>query len=245
MFLHLTKAIFAAFRKAKAPDRDHGDADAQLGRLKARIDADPDAFFQTTEKLRERDLALIGQLIQLYCYCDLNARRVIDALRHAALGPDKRNASRLPDADVFPHLRDAAALLPQGNSIREGLIRAADTIEIHRIHRHNFAHWAARKVANEEALILFSKNANEAVKRDGIAPDPDELKHALMPLASWSAEVEKLEAHTNYLAQVAADLEKNLDLFKARFAEEKERTRQEAIAAAKKAGAGKRAPAKT
>lgn len=225
------------------PDSRSNYDQARLVRLQAKIDANPEAFLSTTDNLRTQDLALIGKLIQLYCYSDLNARRVIDAVRHATLPSAKRNASGVPEADVFPELRKAAGLLPDGNLMREGLIHAAATIEMHRVHRHNFAHWAARKVAKEEVLILFSKNAPEVARRKETPPGPDELKYALVPIEPWSVELDKLAAHTNYLARVAPDLEKNRDLWAARFAEEKERRRQEAIAAEKKAGAGKRARA--
>ncbi|WP_066782304.1 hypothetical protein [Sphingomonas sp. CCH5-D11] len=193
---------------------------AKITEIKTRFDADPDAFLASTTNLRDADFALMGKLIQLYCYADLNARRIIDALRHAAHGPGARNASRLQDAQVFPKLREIVAELWESN-LKEGVLKAADTVEMHRLHRHNFAHWAARRVGSEEALVLFTKNAREAERRDGDPQDPDQLKYGIVPLDGFAEELVKLEGHADYLAQSAAHVERHLTEFTERFAEMK------------------------
>ncbi len=48
---------------------------AQIADIKTRFDADPDAFLASTTTLSVEDFALIGKLIQLFCYADLNARK--------------------------------------------------------------------------------------------------------------------------------------------------------------------------
>jgi hypothetical protein len=186
--------------------------------IKKRLEANPDIFLTTTIDLRQSDFFLIGQLIQLYCFADLNARRIIDTLRHAAFGAEARNASRLQDAQVFPKLREIVAELWDSN-LKEGLRKAADTIEMHRTLRHTFAHWAARRIENEDALVLFTKNAREAERRDGDPQHPDELKYAIVPLASFPEEIRKLDGHTKYLAESAAHVEHYFDDFRQKFAE--------------------------
>jgi len=189
-----------------------------ITKIKARFDADPDAFLATTLALRQSDFVLVGQIVQLYCFADLNARRIIDTLRHAAFGPEARIASRLRDAEVFPKLREIVAELWDSH-LKEGIIKAADIIEMHRRLRHTFSHWAARRIANEEALLLFTKNAREAERRDGGAQNSEELKYAIIPLASFPEEVRKLEEHGKYLAETAAHLEHYFDELRQRFAE--------------------------
>ena len=174
----------------------------------------------TRNRFREADFALMGKLIQLYCYADLNARRIIDALRHAAFGPQARCASRLQDAQVVPKLVEIAAELWESN-LKEGILKAANTVELHRSHRHNFAHWAARRVGSEEALVLFTKNAREAERRDGDPLGSDLLKYAIVPLGSFAEELKKLEGHAQYLAQSAAHVERLINEFSERFAKMK------------------------
>ena len=129
---------------------------AQIIEIKKRFDADPDGFLAATTDLCEVDFALMGKLIQLYCYADLNARRIIDSLRHAMFGPEARCASRLQDAQVFPKLREVVSELWDSN-LKEGVLKAVDTVEMHRIHRHNFAHWAARRVAAKRRWFCSRK----------------------------------------------------------------------------------------
>lgn len=168
--------------KKPPPDADI-ESHPRISELKASFHAKPFDFLETTTDLSDDDYALIGKLIQLYCFADLNARRIVDAIRHAALGTDARNASRLQDAQVFPTLRELVGRWIPESSLKEGLLKAAHTVELHRMHRHNFAHWAARKVREEDALILFTKNAREGERRDGIPQGPDEMKYAIVLLA--------------------------------------------------------------
>jgi hypothetical protein len=193
------------------------DTEALALEIKRRFEDDPEGFLRSTRGLREADFAFMGKVIQLYSYADLNARRLIDALRHAATGPDARNASRLTDAQVLPKLRDIAEELWDSN-LKVGLLKAVHTLEMHRIHRHNFAHWAARRVGAEDALVLFTKNAREAERRDGEAQQPDQLKYGILALASFPEEIRKLEGHGEYLAQAAAHVEQHLNHFREGFA---------------------------
>lgn len=95
--------------------------------------------------------------------------------------------------------------------LKEGLLTASATVEMHRIHRHNFAHWIARRVKGVDAIVMFSMNAREAQRRDGVPLDTHEAKYGILPLDGFAAEVEKLKAHANYLARTAAELERNVD----------------------------------
>lgn len=199
--------------KKPPPDADI-ESHPRISELKASFHAKPFDFLETTTDLSDDDYALIGKLIQLYCFADLNARRIVDAIRHAALGTDARNASRLQDAQVFPTLRELVGRWIPESSLKEGLLKAAHTVELHRMHRHNFAHWAARKVREEDALILFTKNAREGERRDGIPQGPDEMKYAIVLLAPLKLETEKLIGHCAYLASQAIRIERDFEGFK-------------------------------
>ena len=188
----------------------------QIVRVQEQFEADSDAFLRTTENLIDSDFQLIGKLIQHYCAADLNARRIIDTLRHAALGPDKRYGGKLQDAQVLPKLVEAANLLWE-SSWKDGIKKATHGIELHRIHRHNFAHWVARRVPSENVLLLFTANKREAEKRDGVALDDGDLKYAVVPLDGFDEAIENLSGHSNYLAQAAANFEANFDKIQKRF----------------------------
>ncbi|MFC3674059.1 hypothetical protein [Ferrovibrio xuzhouensis] len=186
----------------------------RVAELKRSFHTGPVDFLETTTDLNDDDYALMGKLIQLYCFADLNARRIIDAIHHATLGADARSGSRLRDAEVFPRLQGLVNRWIPDSPLKEGLLKAARTVEIHRIHRHNFAHWAARKVKEGDAFILFTKNAREGERRDGTPQNSDEMKYAIVLLAPLKPEIEKLIGHCAYLANQAARFEHGFEEFK-------------------------------
>jgi hypothetical protein len=191
------------------------DAIALINKIKEKLDAaDSTGFMALTHDLREEDFKFIGQMIQTYCYADLNARRVIDSLRGAA--GEVQNGSRLNDRDVLLHLRKVAEILPPSN-LKEGLLRAAETVEMHREHRHHFAHWAVRRLKDQDVFVIFTKNAAEAEKRDGVELSVDELKYGLVPLEPLREEFAKLVGHAKYLAESAVYVEENIDKFREQF----------------------------
>jgi hypothetical protein len=192
----------------------------QIEAILVQIDADPEYYLNKTAPLTDADFAFMGRFIQSYCYADLNARRIIDYIRSAALGPDKKNAGILQDAQVFPKLREVAEMLPTGD-LREGLIKAANLLEMQVVHRHQFAHWATRRIVGHNVLVMFTKNSREGEKRLGGKPEPDALTYGLVPLGPWSNELPILEANGRYLAEIAADIALDLSAYKKHFDEEK------------------------
>jgi hypothetical protein len=184
--------------------------EALLVAIKAAFDGDPQAFINQTDNLNRDDVLMIGTVVQIYCYADFNGRRLVDVLRHAALG-ESRSASRLQDAQVFPALEKLVRDHLGDGDLKDGLLNASAMVELHRVHRHNFAHWMARRAKGADAIVMFSMNSKEAERRDGAALDPHEAKYGILPLEGFAAEVEKLKGHANYLARTAAKLEREVD----------------------------------
>jgi len=206
------------------PASDTDQIEQTLERIRNALDGGASAYLDHTDPLQPADFKLMGLLIQNYCYADLNARRVIDAIRHAALGPDQRNAGALQDKQVFEELRKAVARLP-ASPLKDGLDKAGETIAMHLQMRHIFAHWAGRRVRSHDALVLFTKNSREAEKKSGLSPSPEHLVWVVVPLAPLRIEIEKLEGHGRYMASSAAHIEAKHDEWKSHFDRIKEEER--------------------
>ena len=189
---------------------------AKLQALDAAFDADPEGFMKATTELTGDEYRLVGRLIQLYCFADYCARRSIDAVREAALGPDKRNASVLKDAQVFPKLREAALMLWECD-LRDALVRAADILVMHYQMRHNFAHWAARRIPKENAIIILSKNATEGRRRHGLQTDEYVSNYGLFSVTTLTEEMKKLDQHVHNLSVAAYELEHRVDEMRMNF----------------------------
>jgi hypothetical protein len=186
--------------------------EAQLVQIKTEFDADPQAFDNLTDSLSQHDLAMIGTVVQAYSYAQFNARRLVSALEYVALG-NSRAASRLQDAQVFPRLATLAEKHLPDSNIKDGIILATQTLEMHHHHRHHFAHWAVRRVKARNALAFFSMNAREIEKRHGDTLEPEEAKYGILGLDGFGAEVKKLLSHADYLAKLAAHVESNIGEF--------------------------------
>lgn len=195
-----------------------------LQAVRREIDEDPDGYLNRTEALEPNDFALMGRLVQDYCYADLNARRVIDAIKHAALGPEHRNAGVLQDKQVFEEFQKVVEKLPSGQ-MKDGLAKAGKTIEMHLQLRHFFAHWAARRVKGLDALVLFTKNSKEGSKKSGLERSAEHLIYVIVPLGALRTEMRKLEGHGLYLADRAADLEAHFDDWQCHYDKIKESAR--------------------
>ena len=176
-----------------------------LGKLHARLAASED-LIAATGSLAEADFNLIGKFIQVYCFSDLNARRIIDIVRFARTGSAEEFASSLNETDVLLHLKRCATPWIGPDHIGDGIRRAAATLEMHRVMRNSFAHWAMRRTDDGAGYVMLSMNAVE-VKRRGQGPNAaDEATWGLVLREHVLEEMEKLNGHGEYLARLAAHL---------------------------------------
>lgn len=189
------------------------DAVADLESLKsldAEFNRDPDGFIEQAKPPSVRDFALIGRLVQLYCFADFCARRIIDAADEAAKGEEHRRAAHLKDHDVFAHLRRVAAKFEKEDH-RATANRAADIMEMHRENRHRLAHWAVRKTRNGKTFILLSKDARRASKEHGRKVGNRSVSYGFITKKWLQLEVGKLERHAQNLSLMAVLFEQNKD----------------------------------
>ncbi len=201
-------------------DRTRGVADSRpdtrsfderledLQRFASGLTSDPN-WLTKTELPRDSDFAFIGKFVQVYCSADLNARATINAMRFITKAEVADFAGPLNDTDVIRHLNICASEWTGAPHIAEGVRKAASTLEMHRIHRHGFAHWVVRKVPGRDALVILTKNAKEAIRRDNSPQDREEAKFGIMQLSPVRHELDKLMGHSDYLGQLANYLEAN------------------------------------
>ncbi|WLH37625.1 hypothetical protein PSH79_10105 [Pseudomonas sp. FP2196] len=114
---------------------------------------------ERSEPLHPHDLQLIGELIQIYNYVEFNLRRCIELFTHAGM---------IVKTDKTPPLVHLSSVAMKGISQTEdGEIWAEHfaEIELHRDVRNQLAHWAARHISGESALLILSMNSAESKKR--------------------------------------------------------------------------------
>jgi hypothetical protein len=217
-------------------DNPYAASSQELKAINADIEADFDKFLANSEPLTDADLVLTGTLVQLFNYADLNARRAIDAIRHAALGPNQQNAGKLQDSQVYPKLIEAAEMLPVGSDLRNGLIKLAKAMQLHQPLRHHAAHWAMRRVPGHDVLLMLTYNSQEGKRRSGQATDPYHVTFGLLPMSPLRAESKLQSDYGEWLSVEAAKLYVEFAAWKKHFEDEKAAAKAGKIAEAKATG---------
>lgn len=208
---HPFASLLNWIRKRRA---GHGADEAQkegsvtLDQLGATLKSSEDLLAETSP-LEEEDFTLIGKFIQIYCYSDLNARRIIDTVRFARTGREEEFASKLNEIDVLDHLKRCVEPWVGPEHMADGIRKAAATLEMHRIMRNSFAHWAMRRTGDGNGYIMFTMQAGEVKKRGQDPHGRDEATWGLVLCRHVLEETEKLNGHGEYLAALAAHLHTN------------------------------------
>ncbi|MER8752428.1 hypothetical protein NKH57_24735 [Mesorhizobium sp. M1050] len=180
----------------------------QIEAITERLESEKEWLSKLTVPPLDSDYLLIGKFIQIYAVTDLSARRVVDAMKSIALGPDKCNASTLNDKDVLDHIENMTADWAWDEKVKDAVVRALMTLKMHRTHRHKFAHWVVRRFVYDDVLVALTMNAKQA--RNNQAPhQPGRATFGIFHTADIMSEMVKLQAHSDNLSKVAVHLETN------------------------------------
>lgn len=179
----------------------------QLQSLAAKMNSGNE-WLEATTPPSKPDFTLIGAFVQTYAIADFNARRTIDGMR-SIRGTSDNFAGRLNETDVLVHLRKEATVWTGHENVKTGTLKAVEILEMHRVHRHNLAHWIVRRYPSFRGFIIISNNVLEASKRDGVVFESGQAKWGIFTEDLFRVEMDKLQGHSDYLAKLAVHLEVN------------------------------------
>jgi hypothetical protein len=183
------------------------DNDNFTAQAKGLVDSfSPEDFMNKTVPLNHDDYALIGKLVQAYCWADFNGRRVLELLWSVNGTLFGRKAASLRDGDVIKELGIESEKLEGMPGLKKGLMHVFEILNMHKDRRHELAHWAARKLKDIDAFLMLSKNTKESNRRGidingELGGDDDFVGYAVMPIRELRDECEKLLHHNEYLAK--------------------------------------------
>jgi len=102
--------------------------------------------------------------------------------------------------ELLKHLASEAAS-PQGlPAVKKGLVASAETLEMHRDLRHNFAHWAGRRTKHHDAFVLLTTSSYQAKKKGITALEVGMLGFVVFSIHDIERKIENLISHNEYLA---------------------------------------------
>lgn len=167
----------------------------EMKRILVKIDGKE---LENSEPLHAHDLQLIGELIQIYNYIEFNLRRCIELFTHAGMiaKTDK----------ILPIARLSSVAMEGISKAEDGYAWAARLaeIELHRDARNQLAHWAARHISGESALLILSMNPAESKKRIKKPADHGHSTYGVMLVKDLQWLVRHIARHEKMLAEATS-----------------------------------------
>jgi len=135
--------------------------------------------------LQPSDHLMVGVFIQTYNYMDFNLRRAIETFACAKLLPSKaaKKYPKIHSAEVAGIVQESVRAMDSAVEDIPDTIQILTIIERRREIRNLLSHWAARRIPNEDAIVLLSKDENDAMQVGGAYLANGHVKSAVLDLA--------------------------------------------------------------
>lgn len=170
--------------------------------LERKVEALPNGFADL-EPLQPPDYQLIGAFIQVFNFIEFNLRRSLEIHARAELLEPSiaRRHSRIRQADI---VKQAKAAVSRMDSMVEDIPATRgklNEIEFRRAFRNLLAHWAARRIPGEDAILLLSKDGSDDKQISGEETvGHDHAKNAIVDLADLRGLLAHIISYENWMA---------------------------------------------
>ena len=176
-------------------------------RLQAKLD-ECNGELNRLDNLVPEDFRIIGAFIQMYNFMEFNCRRCIEIFAMAGLltGRSGVKPQRTHSSEVVPTIKRVVEQMdPAIENIADSLAKL-DEIELRRGFRNIFAHWAARRIPQEDAMALFSMDGFDERQISGIdRPLEDVARTVIFDLADIRGLIGHLVPYEQWLAAKASE----------------------------------------
>src|SRR5580704_16177402 len=142
---------------------------SRIEMLEAIVSSTPREKLFDFPMLQPPDHQIVGIVIQQFNYMDFNLRRAIETFAHAKLlqGEAARKYPRIHSSKVASAVQGAVEAMDTGVEDIPETLRILAIIERRREIRNLLGHWAARRIPNEDAIVLLTKDENDAMQIGG------------------------------------------------------------------------------
>jgi hypothetical protein len=170
--------------------------------LQAILSASPPEVLVQWPMPTKDDYVLIGAIIVLYSYIDLNLRRILEVVDLAGVLPPpwKGTTANLTIADV----QKAIQSLPDWS---ESNLYALRQIEEFRGIRNLLAHFAIRRFPEDDAFVFVTKSARDYKREFGADPQPGAVMTGVAEVGQIREIIKVVEKLVTWLSQATAQIE--------------------------------------
>jgi hypothetical protein len=158
--------------------------------------------------LEREDVRMLGAFVQFYNFIDLNLRRCVETFAICGkLSTDVQNKYlKLPAAKLVATVKYAVQGMSPFEEDIPVTIAKLDEIEFRRPFRNLFAHWAARRLPNNEPAVVFlTKYEADAVQVLGTPLEHGSVANAVMFLADIYGLCIHIDKYEKWIAQKTSD----------------------------------------
>ena len=138
------------------------------------------------ENLKPEDFRIIGAYVQLYNFLEFNCRRAVEVFAGAGMlqRPTAGKPQRVHVSKLVETARGVVERMdPAVEDVPDALAKL-DEIERRRGFRNLLAHWAARRIPGQDAIVLFSMDGYDERQISGAdVPFRDNARTAIIDLA--------------------------------------------------------------
>ncbi|EHS6109939.1 hypothetical protein KV953_004644 [Salmonella enterica] len=157
------------------------------------------------ENLTTEDFRMLGVYIQTYCFIELNIQRVFQKLNeNGIIKINKGNKINIPYMmNVLKKSINQVITEPSEISL---FIENLGEIELRRSYRNIFAHWAAKRIPKEDAMVFITSNAQDYKKVIGKEMNSDYVAYAILDIADIRGLIVHLLEYDKWLAEFTGHL---------------------------------------
>lgn len=155
--------------------------------------------------LTNEDFMLLGQYIQMYCFIELNMHRLFNKLDSTGIIKTKPK-----DKVNIPYILDKLIALVSEELIESSKVDEVtgklQEIKYRRDYRNIFAHWAAKRIPNEDGMIFFASDARDYKKVFGGKINTDIAAYVIFDVADIRGLVVHLSSYEEWIAHFYAEI---------------------------------------
>lgn len=155
--------------------------------------------------LTDDDFMLIGKYIQTYCFIELNMHRLFNDLR--SIGEIKTKSN---DKINFPYIMEKLTLLISSIQSESSKIDSAidklKEIQLRKDYRNIFAHWAAKRIPNEDGIIFFAGDALDYKKALNKKIEPGVVAYAIFDVADIRGLIAHMKNYEEWMAHFYVEI---------------------------------------
>lgn len=155
--------------------------------------------------LTNEDFMLLGKYIQMYCFIELNIHRLFNKLESTGVIKTKPKGKVNIPCIIGKLIELVSENLVESSKVDE-VIDKLQEIKYRRDYRNIFAHWAAKRIPNEDGMVFFASDAQDYKRIFEGKISADIAAYVIFDVADIRGLVVHLSGYEEWIAHFYAEI---------------------------------------